>query len=362
MKLALVIYGDLDQTTGGYLYDRELLNHLERAGDTVHVISLKDRGYLRNILPEDRKTIIRKLSKQSYDAIIFDELCHPALLGVLPAVRHKTCCIGLVHHLRSSEPSGFASMHLAALLEKQFLANMHGLICNSETTARACQSLLKRQSPKVIARPGPITHLAAFTARDISQRLACDGPLRILFLGTLTERKGLHWLLQALEKVTKPVYLAAVGSTSRDPRYARACKSHLAKLTRHHINIAGEISQDELTNRLSESDILVVPSAYEGFGIAYIEGFSAGLPCIATTKGAPPEFITHGSNGFLVAPGDIDAIASHIETLAADRTLLKKMSLDSLESFSAHSNWDENFSELRTFISSQVAAFHSGHV
>ena len=70
-----------------------------------------------------------------------------------------------------------------------------------------------------------------------------------------------------------------------------------------------------------------MPSSYEGFGIVYLEGMQFGLPAIAGTAGAAKEIITHGHNGFLVPPGNPEALAHHIELLIRDRELLLKMSL-----------------------------------
>ena len=64
---------------------------------------------------------------------------------------------------------------------------------------------------------------------------------------------------------------------------------------------------------LPQHHLLAVPSSYEGFGIVYLEGMHFGLPAIAGTDGAAKEIITHGQNGFLVRPGNPQALAHHID-------------------------------------------------
>ena len=147
------------------------------------------------------------------------------------------------------------------------------------------------------------------------------------------------------------------GSLERDLSYAQHCQSLAAKLTQHDIQFKGEIEQRLLAAELEQADVLAVPSDYEGYGIAYIEGFSAGLPCIATSSGAPPEFVREGLNGFLVNPGDIEAIAAHLSHLANHRDRLLDMSLSAREAFEQHPSWDDSFQGVRPFLENCIQQF-----
>ena len=118
----------------------------------------------------------------------------------------------------------------------------------------------------------------------------------------------------------------------------------------HQVDFLGEQQPDALLEHMRRAHVMAIPSAYEGFGMAYLEGLSAGLPAIATTKGAPPEFITHGCNGFLVPPNSPSHVAEHIQALARDRTLLTQFGLNARESFESHPTWDESFKGARDFI------------
>ena len=74
MKLALVIYGDLHQTTGGYLYDRKLVDYLRSQGDTVDVHSIRDHGYYQNLLRHNAAIHLNAINPEVYDAVLIDEL------------------------------------------------------------------------------------------------------------------------------------------------------------------------------------------------------------------------------------------------------------------------------------------------
>ena len=350
MKLALVIYGELNQTTGGYLYDHKFVAYLRSCGDSVEVVSLPDRGYFQNVFPRALHHLHDQLINGDFDAIIFDELCHASLSAWLPAIRKKQCCIGLVHHLKSSEPQGQLMKATSHLLEKQFLNMQHAIICNSETTRRTCEEIMSHVRPFQIVNPGPVTWVEQINANDIETRANQPGPLRVLFLGTVTKRKGLHTLIEALESVTTPIHCSVIGCDQRDIAYASHCKSKVSDDSIHQVDFLGEQQPDALLEHMRRAHVMAIPSEYEGFGMAYLEGLSAGLPAIATTKGAPPEFITHGCNGFLVPPNSPSHVAEHIQALARDRSLLAKFGLNARESFESHPTWDESFKGARDFI------------
>src|SRR5688572_15305074 len=112
MKLGFVIYGSLDSLSGGYLYDRKLVDYLRSEGDTVEIISLPWRNYAAHLtynfrfrLPSPRVIARRRLfpTKQSpnyqkFDILIQDELNHPSLIFANQE-KHPYPIISLVHHL-----------------------------------------------------------------------------------------------------------------------------------------------------------------------------------------------------------------------------------------------------------------------
>ncbi|HTP01099.1 MAG TPA: glycosyltransferase family 4 protein, partial [Anaerolineales bacterium] len=104
------------------------------------------------------------------------------------------------------------------------------------------------------------------------------------------------------------------------------------------------------------SDVLVVPSYWEGFGIAYLEGMAFGLPAIGTTAGAIPQMISHGVNGFLISPGDSAALADLLQRLASDRDLLDRMSLNALQYFASCPTWAQSADLVRDFLMRLLAS------
>ena len=83
--------------------------------------------------------------------------------------------------------------------------------------------------------------------------------------------------------------------------------------------LVGTVPNARIPEYLIQSHLLVVPSHYEALGIAYLEAMRFGLPVIATTAGGAHEIVEHGREGFLVAPGDADALTRHLRLFCADR-------------------------------------------
>ena len=101
---------------------------------------------------------------------------------------------------------------------------------------------------------------------------------------------------------------------------------------------------------MAAAHVLAVPSAYEGFGIVYLEGMGFGLPALATTAGAAAEIVTDGGNGYLVPPGDVVALAARIQSLLDDRALLARLSAAAVAGYAHRPTWAETTAAMRQFL------------
>ena len=160
-----------------------------------------------------------------------------------------------------------------------------------------------------------------------------------MFLGNLIERKGLHVLLHALATVSGGWRLTVIGAPT-NPKYAARVRRLRDRLgLRASTTFTGRLSGEAVGDRLAHSHVLVVPSLYEGFGLVYLEGMAFGLPAVATTAGGASEIVSHGETGFLLPPGDSDAIAEAVRTLRDDRTQLREMSDTARERYESWPSW-----------------------
>ncbi len=352
MRAGLIIYNSLATLSGGYLYDRRLVEYLRGCGDTVEIFSLPWRSYARHLADNLSNGLGRRLRSAQLDVLLEDELNHPSLLRVNRQLRGCVPypIVSVVHHLRSSEQHAPGAQEFYEWIERQYLANVDAFICNSEATRRAIGAALAlAELPRsVVAYPAGDRFTLALTPEKIQQRAQQSGPLRLVFVGNLIRRKGLLILLEALLKLPAGTcLLTIVGNAEVDALYMRVVY-HLLMVTHlTGVTLTGIIGDDQLAAILARSDVLVVPSEYEGFGIVYLEGMGFGLPAIGTTSGGAGEIIDDGENGYRVPPNDPAALANCLLSLASDRATLARMSLAARERFLMQPGWTESMARVR---------------
>ncbi len=342
MRAALVIYGSLNSTSGGYLYDRMLVSKMRLRGDEVQVISQPRRSYAAGLLDNLHARF------PDVDVVIQDELNHPSLF-LANRRRPRPHIVSIVHHLRSSERRPAWQNGIYALVEQAYLQGVDGFIFNSDTTAESVRLLAGTGKPYVVATPGG-DRLGTLTPDAVRARVTRGGRLRLVSVGSAIPGKGLDVLLDAMQQLRdEAVQLEIIGPEDAAPSFAARLRSRTTELGLP-VTFHGELSDSELQAQMQAADVFVLPSYYEGFGIVFVEGMAQGLPAIGTAAGAVSTLIQDGSNGFLVAPGDAARLADCIRTLARDRELLLQMSLRAIRSAGTFPTWDQSTDKMRAFL------------
>jgi len=348
MKIGFIIYGSLNILSGGYMYDRMLVEYLRAQGDSVEIISLPWRNYAAHLTDNLSFKLPANL-----DILIQDELNHPSLIAANSG-KHSYPIVSLVHHLRCSELRSKWQNNFYRRIEQKYLQSVDGFIFNSQTTKGVVHNLLRKSVPEVVAYPPTDRFGEAISENEIKVR-ASQTPLRILFLGNVMSRKGVHTLLKAVRSLQPAVRLDMVGSLSVEPRYARKMQDFVAANGLSSIvTFHSSLDNEPLKQKLQQAHVLIVPSTYEGFGIVYLEGMALGLPAIGTTAGAAREIIEHGKTGYLIEPNDSAILAAHISALASDRNLLTELSLNARKRYTQQPAWNETASRIRIFLSSFI--------
>lgn len=353
MKICFVIYGSLDIVSGGYLYDRKLVEYLRAQGDDVEIISLPWRNYAAHLTDNLRFRLPR-----GFDLIIQDELNHPSLLFANRHPHHYPV-ISLVHHLRCSELRPKWQNDFYRVIEKKYLQSVDGYIFNSKTTKRVVEEL-ENGKPSIIAYP-PTDRFwdKSISEEEIRARAKSD-KLRILFLGNIIYRKGLHTLLQAISHQQLAVSVDVVGGLTAEPRYAYEMQRYvLTHGMTSSVRFHGALDNEPLIEMHKQAHVMVVPSSYEGFGIIYLEGMGFGLPTIGTSAGAASEIITHGEDGYLIQPDHVIALADHIRELERDRDMLIRISLNAVKRYKSQPRWEETARKIREFLYQSIGATHA---
>jgi phosphatidylinositol alpha-1,6-mannosyltransferase len=163
--------------------------------------------------------------------------------------------------------------------------------------------------------------LAAFPAAPIAD----GGPLRVICVARLIERKGQHHLLAAVRRLVDQgvdVRVELVGEgDALDANRRMSRELGIAD----RVTFAGYVPREEIAARYAAAHAFVLPSYNEGMSVATLEAMAAGLPTVVTRTGGTAELVEDGVTGFVFAWADVDALAAHLRRLAADRDLARRM-------------------------------------
>ncbi|MCX6967513.1 MAG: glycosyltransferase family 4 protein [Verrucomicrobia bacterium] len=155
------------------------------------------------------------------------------------------------------------------------------------------------------------------------------GKLKVLFVGGLGQRKGLSYLLKAVDLLGSQVELTLVGNKTTND-----CAPLNEALRRHRW--IPTLPHSEVLREMSRNDVFVFPSLFEGFGLVILEAMSQGLPVITTENTAGPDLIQEGESGFIVPIRSAQAIAEKLDLLLRDSRLLSAMKTAARETALRH--------------------------
>jgi glycosyltransferase-like protein len=179
----------------------------------------------------------------------------------------------------------------------------------------------------------------------IRKKLGLRNSQVILFIGGLEPRKGLEYLIFAMEQVIKRHPNAKLVAIARGGLVERGESAWFRMLIgrlrlKEQVKLIEFIEEEEVPQYYAAADVYVMPSRMEGWGIGLMEAMAAGKPVIATRAGGIPELVAHGKNGLLVEPGDISALAEALCQLLDSRKLRKKLGKNGIETVKKYS-WEK---------------------
>ena len=177
MRLGFVIYGNLDIVTGGFLFDKLVVDYLRRQGDEVEIISLPWHPYAFGLLHNAWAGLARRLRQRRFDAVIQDELTHPSWFWLNRRIKShiRYPIISLVHLLRSTEERPAWQNRLYRLVERQYLQSVDGFIFISRHTQHLVESLVGSSKRCTIAYSAG-DRLGSLTVEQITARILSPGP------------------------------------------------------------------------------------------------------------------------------------------------------------------------------------------
>jgi len=158
-----------------------------------------------------------------------------------------------------------------------------------------------------------------------------------IFVGRLSEEKGIETLVEAWRKITLPLKIVGDGPL----------RSKLQAVAPSNVIFMGKMDSDQVLREMQSAAFLVIPSLwYEGFPMVIVEAFSAGLPVIASRLGGMAEIVTDGVTGLHFNPNDIDDLRNKIEWAFAHNSAMKEMGTRAHLTFCEKYTAEENYKQL----------------
>jgi glycosyltransferase involved in cell wall biosynthesis len=179
-----------------------------------------------------------------------------------------------------------------------------------------------------------------------------DSTQRILFLGNLSERKGISDLLHALARprfVRSRLEVIIAGGGDVPTYQAKARALGVDDLMRFE----GWCDQGKVADLLADSDVLVLPSYDEGLPLVILEALAHGVAVVCTPVGEIPSVLTHGVNAYFVPPGDVQGLATGLQEVLRDAELLETLGRN------GQALYEQRFSLPQFFAS--IARIHQRH-
>lgn len=142
--------------------------------------------------------------------------------------------------------------------------------------------------------------------------------VKMLFVGKLSQQKGIAYLFKAMNGLEKFIDLTIVGQ-----KVTAKCDVLDRELLKH--NWIPSLPHHKILNLMRESDVLLFPSLFDGFGLVITEAMSQGTPVIATECSGGIDIIEHNENGWIVEAGSVESLRNCIEEILQDTAKIEKL-------------------------------------
>ena len=335
-RVVFAVPGDLDTPTGGYAYDKRIISELRSLGSDVSVLDLG------NSFPRpDAKArtaaneILARLDPAT--PVVIDGLAYGVLpeAGIALGQTHKL--IALVHHPLAFE-NGLPADDVKRFhdSEREALRHVRHVIVTSPSTARLLVSDYDIAMDHItVAKPGndPVAPSRGSGAEAV----------HLLAVGSIVPRKGYDVLVAALSGLKDLSWrLSIVGDPTRDPDCSKTLDRDIDRFDlRSRIDRLGAVSQQTLATLYDRTDLFVLPSRFEGYGMAFADAIAFGIPVIAARAGAVPETLPAQAS-ILVPPDDVSSLASVLRRLIENKAERDALRAQACAAAQALPTWRES--------------------
>jgi glycosyltransferase involved in cell wall biosynthesis len=185
-------------------------------------------------------------------------------------------------------------------------------------------SFMRQSIARMFGVSATVTRLGVRKELLGPKAVPADFPFQMIFIGNLSRKKRPEIPVEVLAALKNlNLRLVIIGDGPEGDSVSRLCES-LNVVDR--VDLKGRLSAEDLASELRGSHVCLVPSIWEGFGLAALEAMSCGVPLIASASGGLSELVENGKNGFLVPANSDSMWTEYVRQLYHDRALLRKLS------------------------------------
>lgn len=357
-RFTLLVAGDPNQRTGGYIYDAQIVTALREQGYSIDVLGVP--GRFPDADDEAAEQLGRSLAAQADGAlVVIDGLAMGALPEVIASHAERLKIIALLHHPLGDE-QGLSKDDQQRLHrdELQGLSSVAGIIVTSHFTARRLVNLASHYAIPISA---PVSVVEPGVDKASVNRAEAPGePIRLLCVATLTPRKGQDILVQALAGIAAGNWQCDCYGAERDTVFT----ARVQQLVETHklagrVSLHGECDEATLEAAYQRAHVLVLPSWYEGYGMVVTEALARGIPVITTTGGALRDTLPEGA-GITVEPGDTQALKAAIEQFCQSAELRAELRAGAVSARQQLNDWEAAGKAFAAALNSEPARLAAG--
>jgi len=329
-----VVPGDLNSRTGGYIYDKRIIEGLRSLGQDVEVVTLGGNFPFPSAREkESAEQVFKNLTDEA--VCVADGLAFGALPEMAERHGDRLVFIALVHHPLAME-TGLTETDKQRFFdsERRALRMAQGVITTSAHTADDVQPYGVTKERLSVCTPGVDAAPQAIGSQTESVNLLC--------VATLTPRKGHNILINSLAMLrNNPWQLTCVGNMDRSPSTTKLIRDLICELDLEgRVYLTGECDEAELSGHYHRSDLFVLASHYEGYGMALAEALVRGIPVIATAAGAIQNTVPQKA-GVLVPPKDQAAFTAALSSYFENSTMRRSLVAGAQASRESFPTWGE---------------------
>jgi glycosyltransferase involved in cell wall biosynthesis len=315
-NVVFAIPGDINLPTGGYAYDRRVMALLPTCGVGVQHLALP--ATYPNPSVGELALTARLIAASAGSVLMIDGLAY----GAMPAqmIRgFERPIVALVHHPLCLEAglSESRQRELYALETAALAIARHVIVTSAKTRRILVKDFAVPEAKITVAEPG---------TERVARAQGTGHPVQILAVGSLVPRKGYDVLVRALAPLADRDWRATIaGAVDRDPATTSALNAAIAAAgLADRINLIGPVDETELGRLYAAADLFVLPSLFEGYGMALAEALARGLAIVCSSGIAAVETAPDEA-AIKVAPGDAQALSQALRRLLDDTGLRQQL-------------------------------------